>query len=193
MISHVIVARVLGLPRRDSDLLRSLGIPESMGNLHEPKSGRMASCGRLLIGLLCGAAEASRGRLPIQCRSFFVTRNIPGGNWQSMRGSYMGGTEVSTRICPRFHRSAQATGAQLPPAYLRWRKTSGIGLLIGLLAVRQKLQGADCQSATGFHPAPLRLVQIPRPQEIGVSMRQPGNPPHFTRRCLRAKARAWRR
>jgi hypothetical protein len=27
-----------------SDLLRSLGIPESMGNLHEPKWGRMPSC-----------------------------------------------------------------------------------------------------------------------------------------------------
>jgi hypothetical protein len=50
------------LPNGD---LRSLGIPESMGNLHEPRWGRMASCGRLLIGLLCGAAEAPRGRLPI--------------------------------------------------------------------------------------------------------------------------------
>jgi hypothetical protein len=27
--------------------------------------------------------------------------------------------------------------------------------------VQQKLQEADCQSAAGCHPAPLRLMQIP--------------------------------
>jgi hypothetical protein len=36
-------------------------------------------------------------------------------------------------------------------------------LLIGLLAMKPKLQEADCQSAAGFHPAPLG---------IRVSMRQ---------------------
>jgi hypothetical protein len=34
-------------------------------------------------------------------------------------------------------------------------------LLIGLLAMQQKLQEADCQSAAGYHPAPLWLMQIP--------------------------------
>src|SRR5580704_5486165 len=36
-----------------------------MGNLHEPKWGRMASCGRLSIGLTCGAAKTPRRRVPI--------------------------------------------------------------------------------------------------------------------------------
>jgi hypothetical protein len=37
-------------------------------------------------------------------------------------------------------------------------------LLIGLLAIKRKLQQADCQSAAGCHPAPLEArVAIPKP------------------------------
>ena len=41
-----------GIDCGDSDLLRSPGISESMRKQHEPLWGRMASCGRLSIGLL---------------------------------------------------------------------------------------------------------------------------------------------
>jgi hypothetical protein len=49
-------------------------------------------------------------------------------------------------------------------------------LLIGLLAMQQKFQDADCQSdcqsAAGFHPTPLWLGHIPRHPEVRVSAPQ---------------------
>jgi hypothetical protein len=45
-------------------------------------------------------------------------------------------------------------------------------LLIGLLAMQQKFQDADCQSAAGFHPAPLWLGHIPRHPEVRISAPQ---------------------